>query len=196
MASPLRQEYSRLTDPGRYRIGPARARVWTEVLGAQPGISVAPLAPADLDDEGRLGRCDRGVRISSPRPGTLPVLLLTCDVRSASTPEPLPVVHICVVRPDVALTVQPSCGCDACDSGSDDLLSAIDDAIGQVVGGPFVALRAANWRANWHPEGANAEGTAPGLDFSALMGLCRRLAEGQDVPPPGAEVFIGHSWFE
>lgn len=194
-ARPPEREYSRLTDPGRYRVGQIRARVWAEVLGALPGVTVEPLAPANLDAEGRLGRFDRGVRVSSARPGTLPLLLLERNVRSEPSEDALPVLHISVARPDVALTMQPFCGCDACDSGSDDLLHTVDEAIGQVVDGPFVTLRGAGWHANWSPGGGSAGSTALDLDFSELMELCRRLAGGEDVRPPGTEAFVGHPWF-
>ncbi|WP_420871334.1 DUF6226 family protein [Micrococcus yunnanensis] len=40
-APPREEEYSRVTDPQRYRIAGARARVWAEVL-AEAGAAVAP----------------------------------------------------------------------------------------------------------------------------------------------------------
>ena len=40
-APPREEEYSRVTDPQRYRIAAARARVWAEVL-AEAGAVVVP----------------------------------------------------------------------------------------------------------------------------------------------------------
>ncbi|UQS26546.1 DUF6226 family protein [Amycolatopsis thermalba] len=178
---PRDEEYSRVTDPGRYRVVHARARVWAEVLGTQPGVSVEALAPGRLGDGERF---DRGARITSARPGTLPLLLLEQDA-------PLAVLHVGVVRPEIAVSVQPDCGCDACDWGSDDLLEAIDEAVTAAIG-PFVALHGRGWDAQWHPGGGSSSGT----HHERALELCRRLADGEDVPlPDGTEAHVGRSWF-
>jgi hypothetical protein len=44
-ASPQDEEYSRLTDPGRYRIVHARARTWAAVLEDAVGARSEVLAP-------------------------------------------------------------------------------------------------------------------------------------------------------
>jgi hypothetical protein len=195
MASPREEEYSRVTEPERYGIVHARARVWADRLGDVPGVEAETLAPAPLDDEGHLGRFDRGVRLTSPRPGTLPLLLLERDVRWSGLEASLAVLHISVVQPEVALAMLPDCGCDACDLGSDDLLHAIDQTIGAVVGGPFVALRGKGWHALWHPDGGSSGGTGRGPDHAQVMELCRRLAGGEDVRlPNGVEAFVGRPW--
>lgn len=204
-APPRDEEYSRVTDPDRYRIVHLRARVWAETLGAVPGVTVEPLAPAPLDDDGRLGRFDRGVRITSSRPGTLPLLLLERDApvlepdasgRDAAG-APLPVLHIGVAEPTVGVEMLPDCGCDACDSGSDDLLRAIDETIGRVVGGPFVALRGPGWHATWSPDGGSSGGVGRGPNHDQVMDQCRRLAHGEDVRlPRGTRAFVGRPWFD
>lgn len=195
MTSPREEEYSRVTEPERYRIVHARARVWVDTLSGLPGVEVDTLAPASVDDEGHLGRSERGVRLTSPRAGTLPLLLLESDVRLPGLEGSLAVLHISIVRPDVAIEMLPDCGCDACDSGSSDLLSATDEAIGHLVGGPFVALRGKGWKAQWHPDGGGSGGTGRGPDRAQMMELCRRLAAGEDVRvPAGAEAFVGRSW--
>ena len=102
-----------------------------------------------------------------------------------------------VVRPDVVVERQPDCGCDACDSGSSDLLEAVDAAIRHVVGGPFVLLRGSKWRAQWHPEGGSAGGEGSGPDFRSVMDLGRRLAEGESVRlPKDTEALVGRSWLD
>lgn len=195
MASPREEEYSRVTEPERYRIVHARAREWANRLGDVPGVAVETLPPAPLDEEGHLGRFDRGVRLTSPRPGTLPLLLLERDVRWPGLEASLAVVHISVVQPEVALAMLPDCGCDACDWGSADLLRAIDEAIGHVVGGPFVAVRGKRWQAQWYPDGGASGGTGRYPDFAQVMELCRRLAGGNDVRlPKGAQAFVGRAW--
>lgn len=192
---PVDEEYSRVTQPARYRIVHARARVWARVLGELPGVEVATLAPGPCGG-GVLDRFDRGARVGSARPGTLPLLLLERDVPTALAGTSSAVLHISVARPQVTVAMLPDCGCDACDWGSDDLLEAIDATIGSVVGGPFVALRGRGWQAEWHPDGGSSGGTGWRPDHTRVMELCRRLAGGEDVPlPAGTEAFVGRPWF-
>jgi hypothetical protein len=196
-ASPRDEEYSRVTDPERYRLVHARARVWADRLGDLPGVGVETLAPAALDDAGQLGRFDRGVRLTSPRPGTLPLLLLEHDAPLPGRDATLAMLRISVVRPEIELETWPDCGCDACDSGSADLLRAVDRTVGRVVGAPFVVLRREGWQAQWSPDGGSAGGSGRGPRFADAMELCRRLAGGEDVRlPRGTEAFVGHPWLD
>jgi hypothetical protein len=196
--SPLDDEYSRVTAPERYAIVHARARAWTDALGDLPGVEVETLPPGTGDDgdDGDAGgteRFDRGVRITSSRTGTLPLLLLEHDT-------PLAMLTVAIVEPRVVVERQPACGCDACDSGSADLLDAIDERIGAVVSGPYVLLRRPGWHAEWHPGGGSSGssgGTPPLPDPAEAIRWCRRLAAGEDVRlPPGTEAFVGRSWFD
>jgi hypothetical protein len=195
VTSPRDEEYSRVTDPGRYRIVHARAGVWAEVLKDALGVRAEAVTPDAVADDGRLDAFDRGVRLIPREPGALPLLLLERDVPAQMGEASLSVLQIGVVRPDVVVETQPDCGCDACDSGSADLLEAIDNTIRQVVGGPFVVLRGTTWRAHWHPDGGSASSDGSGSDFRALMDLCRRLAEGKTVRlPKDTEALVGRSW--
>jgi hypothetical protein len=122
-------------------------------------------------------------------------LLLERDARLPEAEASLAVLHISVVQPQIALQMVPDCGCDACDLGSDDLLHTIDETIGTVVGGPFVALRGGGWHAQRHPGGGSSGGTARGPDHARVMELCRRLAGGEDVRlPNGVDAFVGRPW--
>ena len=191
--SPAEEEYSRVTDPARLRMVHLRGRVWAEVLDEVLGADMETLAPTS----GMAGRpaFDRGVRITPRRSGTLPLLLLERDVATRPGDAPLAVLEIAVARPDVVVEVQPDCGCDACDSGSSQLLEAIDSAIGHVVGGPFVVLRGRKWRAQWHPEDSGTSSEGRGPEFSAVLDMCRRLADGETVRlPRRTEAFVGRSW--
>jgi hypothetical protein len=198
MASPREEEYSRITDPGRYRIVHARARVWAAALENAVGARTEPLTPPPAAGGDRQRGFDRGVRVVPPVVGALPLVLLERDVRSETGDAPLAVLEIGVVRPDIVVEMVPDCGCDACDSGSSDLLEAIDATIGAVVGGPFVVLSGKTWRAQWHPGGGQASSEGhDGADFRELMDLCRRLADGQSLClPDEAEAFIGQGWLD
>jgi hypothetical protein len=195
MAPPRDEEYSRVTEPDRYRIVHVRAHAWADRLADLPEVDVEVLAPAPLDDDGHLGRFDRGLRLTSSRPNTLPLLLLERDVQWSGVDGSLAVLHVSVVRPQVAVAVLPDCGCDACDFGSDDLLQAVDEAIATVVGGPFVVLQGSGWHALWHPDGGSSGGTGRVPDHRGLMELCRRLAGGERVRIPAASTaYVGRGW--
>lgn len=107
------------------------------------------------------------------------------------------VVTVGVLEPTVEVTRQPDCGCDACDSGSTDLLEAVDNAVAAVIGGPYVVLRGRGWVSQWHP-GGGAGSCAPEADaveFEQARQLGERLVDepGTRVPA-GVEAFVGHSW--
>lgn len=196
MDLPGEEEYSRYTEPERYRVVHARARVWADVLGEVPGVRVVSATPLGVKGPGRF---DRGVWITSSRSGTLPLLLLESDVRLSGAEGTMAMLRVSVARPEVSVETSPQCGCDACDFGTADLLEVIDEVISTVVGGPFVALRAKDWHAQWHPNGWgwSATGTGLDLDLNQLATVCRRLVDGEDAPlPDGAEAFAGRAWFD
>ncbi len=112
-SSPAQDEYSRVTDPARYRIIGARAEAW---LGA-------------LVDAG-LATVDRGVSVEWRQS---PTTLVSATDRAI--PEAAGALPIVVARsrledvadagvtlgfgdPAVCVTWLPDCGCDACDIGS------------------------------------------------------------------------------
>ncbi|MGD7705192.1 DUF6226 family protein [Microlunatus sp. Y2014] len=197
MASPREEEYSRITEPRRYRIVHERARVWAQVLTERLDVTATELAPGTWQGLGSLDRFDRGVRLSAALPGTLDLLLLELDVVPTDGPAgaTLPVLGVCVDRPDIGVTMQPDCGCDACDTGSADLLSAIDEPIMALIGGPYVILHAERWHAQWHHGGGQSSSDGGGPDHRELMQLCVRLAAGEEVQlPSDATALIGRSW--
>lgn len=195
--SPANEEYSRVTAPQRYRIVQARAAAWVEHVSALPGIEVEPVEPAALDQVGQRGRVTRAVRLSSTCPGTLPLLLVTTEVPLEREAGTLTVLHLCAAPRSVVLGMLPDCGCDACDSGSQDLLGAVDDIISDFVSGPTVLLRGSGWYADWRPGGGASGGDGNGPDHRQMMELCRRLSAGEDAPlPEGTEAFVGRRWLD
>ena len=195
MASPGEEEYSRVTDPERYRVVHARARAWAAVLEDVLGARAETLSEGSITQDGRPHPFDRGVRLTPRDPGGLPLLFLERDAPTQAGAATLAVLDIGVGDPGAVVGSMPDCGCDACDSGSLDLFDAIDSTVGQVVGGPFVVLQSKKWRAQWHPEGGSAFNHSRGPDFENVMNLCRRLAEGQAVRlPRHTEALVGRSW--
>jgi len=195
MASPRAQEYSRVTDPERLRVVHSRARLWAAVLEDMLGAHTETLTSGSFAPDDHSETSDRGVRLTSRRPGALPLLLLERDVPTLSGAATSAVLDIEVGDLGIRVASLPDCGCDACDSGSSDLLDAVDSTIGHVIGGPFVVLRGKKWRAQWHPGGGTASGEGRGPGFTKAMDLCRRLAEGETVRlPRHTDALVGRSW--
>jgi hypothetical protein len=196
-APPRDDEYSRVTNPERYRIVHARARVWASVLEDELGISPEVLDPTSGSGGGPT-TFDRGVRLSRGKSGALALLLLERDVHAQPGEPPLAALDIAVSRPDVVVDRWPDCGCDACDDGSAALLRAIDETIVHIIGGSYVVLRGEGWHAEWHPGGGSA-GTAGrrAPDFQSLMEMCRRLSRGDPVRlPRNSEALVGRAWID
>lgn len=195
-ASPAEEQYSRVTDPERYRVVHLRARAWAEVLGAVPGVSLEDVAGAAVEEPGRAtDPVVRAVRVAADRAGTLPLFLLEREVELREEGGVLPSLHLAVGRLEVVVDRVPDCGCDACDSGSADLVAAIDETVAAVVSGPYVVLRAPGWGMEWRPGAATSGGTRRVLGHDEAAHLCARLAAGDPVRlPPGVRALVGRSW--
>ena len=195
--SPRDEEYSRVTDPARYRAVHLRARVWADVLDEVVGAQRHPLPPGPVDTDAGPRWFHRGTRLEPRHPGALALLLLETDSPVEGQDGSLSVVTVSVLRPELSVAVLPDCGCDACDRGSDDLLDALDDAIARVVSGPFVVLRTDGWSAQWSPESSSSGGTRHVLGHRRAIELCERLARGDDIAlPRGVEAHVGRSWLD
>ncbi|GAA1979179.1 hypothetical protein GCM10009718_14880 [Isoptericola halotolerans] len=189
------EEYSRVSDPDRYGIVHSRGLAWADVLGELPGITVERLWDADLVGPGLVGRFDRGVRLTCDRPGTLPVLLLEGDGGRFGERGLVPVLQVSLLRPELEVALLPDCGCDACDLGSEELLTALDDTLTELLRGPYVMLRGLGSFAYWHPGGGGASGDE--RTFDDLMARCRRLASGDaSAVPAGGEAWVNAPWFD
>lgn len=133
------EEYSRVTDPAKYRIVAARAEAWARVLERSGLATREPLRdPSTVWDEaaraGDYARvAERGTWLRPHAAGALPLLFA---LRSVDAPDN----HLDVGAgdPPRLLDDVPDCGCDACDSGSAGLLEVIDDAVLDVVSGALV----------------------------------------------------------
>ena len=67
------------------------------------------------------------------RPGTQPVVVALLQDETF--------VQVGVGDPAEVLELQPDCGCDACDTGSADLLGTVDDAFVLALGGGVLVVR-------------------------------------------------------
>lgn len=149
MDSPRDEEYSRVTDPARYRIVHQRATAWAEAAEALLGATYEAVPIPDGDDAPTSWRVPvaSSWRLASPRPGTIPLHL-----HATASPQPtgmLTGLVVAVGRPGFDLELIPDCGCDACDWGSDGLLEQVDELIAAVLTGELRAAKGGDSRHEW-----------------------------------------------
>lgn len=168
MASPLKEEYSRVTDPGKYRIVHQRAMAWAEVVAALLGATYeeVPVPAGDEAPTSWRASLASSWRLASPCPGTIPLYL-----HATASPQPagtLSGVLVAVGRPGFDLELIPDCGCDACDWGSAGLLEAVDEIIAAVLTGELRAAKGADRHHEWYAldlPGHSSSGTSKSRDW-------------------------------
>lgn len=179
----LEEEYSRCLDPGKYRILWARAEAWTRVLTARGWTTHEDTETGDLR---------AGVRWASPprlplhrtivlrprRPGALPLVLARTAPDDAAGSNDLEGHDALILGlvvgigdPAVPVSTTPVCGCDACDSGSRDLLEDLDRTLLSIVDGSFEVELSPDWssqRTSFGASGGSGEdATGPSLTLTA-----------------------------
>ena len=133
---PLDEEYSRVTNPHKWRILAARAEAWLVALAdmglaeIETGTDFVWEAPPRLD----ANRTDR----ATPRAlGALPLVVAKKRLGEIDDAG----VALGVGNPAVLLLATPDCGCDACDWGSQYALDELDEYVLSVVTGAYRRLR-------------------------------------------------------
>ena len=157
-------EYSRVSDPGKYRVVTTRTASWITAL-TETGLAVAdPLPDARAPWRTPTSSLADPAVATWLRPeatGAVPLLLCLNRVGTAEHDYLL----VGAGEPAVEVDVVPDCGCDACDSGSADLLEALDQRVLDVVAGDLVHItlpmgticgRGDGWSAQW-PQGSGRE---------------------------------------
>jgi hypothetical protein len=165
------EEYSRCLNPSKYRIVGARLAAWAQV--------VSRLGLAQVDEQS-----DGASLWGEPLSHTLARTLVLTPVRQGSLPlvasflawEGLDdaVVLVGAGAPAVEVELIPDCGCDACDSGSDDLLAWLDRCVLDVVSGAFVQVTVpGRGTVKGGAEGWSASGGFRAVDVPALLAQAR-----------------------
>lgn len=179
---PLQEEYSRVTDVGKYRILGTRVDAWVEVLESRKLADVAEVATSPWIglDRPPLDSWRRR-RITPTRSGGL--ALLIADTLVDGSPFGLEIGLASGDERPVFLDLLPVCGCDACDSGSADLLDALDGWVVTTARGGVVHVRrgqdcVTRTRAGWQ---GSFRGDPSWLDESLAT-------------PPGVERWVGVPW--
>lgn len=133
--APSEEEYSRVTNPDRFRIVTARALAWERALSGYEGATVRR-PKSDLNwIVGPRFKIDRSSIIYPQRRGSMP-LVFGFSVSSAELDA-----DTCSVgagSPPFLLGKIPDCACDACDSGSETLIERLDKWVLSVVDGSLI----------------------------------------------------------
>ena len=177
--SPLDVEYSRVTDARKWRIIGARADAWvialTEagVAGVERRTEVEWRAPPGTV----ISRIDR---VTPRAAGALPLVV----ARSQLADIPDAGVTLGASDPAVCVSWFPHCGCDACDSGSRDVLDDLDAHLFAVVSGAFRRLSSGRSEITIISDGRWSASNLPGR-----ADVARILAD-----PTGWDEVGGASW--
>lgn len=136
--SPAEDEYSRCLDPGKYRLLAVRADAWIETI-ADAGLgSVYSVDPRSVRWVGEPVLVPTRVTVVRGAGGTQPIVVGVGPSQEVGEAF----VQVGVGDPVEILERQPDCGCDACDTGSADLLETVDNGfILALSGGVYVVRR-------------------------------------------------------
>ncbi len=134
---PLDEEYSRVTNPQRWKILAARAEAWLEALAAAGLAEIEAEAEVAWQEPPRFPAA-RTIRAVPLAPGAIPLVVAMTGFEGVEWPA----VAIGAGDPADVLEVVPDCACDACDSGSQDALDVLDEYVICVVTGTYRKL----WR--------------------------------------------------
>lgn len=130
-------EYSRLTNPAKWRIIGARADAWIDALVGL-GLATVDRDAAPRWVEQPASTVTRMDLVTPSVDGGLS--LVVCRSRIEGVPDAG--VTLGVGDPAVRIAFIPDCGCDACDSGSQDVIDHLDSYLRPIVTGEFRHL----WR--------------------------------------------------
>lgn len=173
---PLEEEYSRLLDPGKYRLLGARFEAWAQALESMGLCRRFAAADVDWVDLPTVA-VTRTERLD-PHPGALSLIVVHSRIDDCAEAG----LVLGVGSPARAVANLPGCGCDACDDGSEALLEDLDDTMWGLVSGAYREVREGDRFARSLGDRGSGQGLADG-DHE------RWLAD-----PGDREVIAGAAW--
>lgn len=126
-------EYSRVTNAARYRLVGARAEAWAAAL-EELGLATLE-SRVDWTEPPRTD-FRRSFMIVPEAAGALPVVVARDRLGDCDDAG----LMLGAGRPTVQIAFIPDCGCDACDSGSQDLIDVVDQYFHAIVTGRYRRL--------------------------------------------------------
>ena len=151
------EEYSRRDHPERYRLLAARADAWVEAVVAAGLGGAERVDPASVTWVEPSPLSPSRTTVLRGRPGTLPVVVSLLDDETF--------VRVGVGEPVESLDLQPDCGCDACDTGSADLLDTLDAAFVLALSGGVLVVREGDRVVRRSLDGWSASGVDDGAGW-------------------------------
>ncbi len=132
---PADEEYSRVTNPAKWRIVGARADAWLNALVDASVATVDRIVDVRWTEESRAThtRIDRAAPHAT---GAVPLVIARGAIEGVDDAG----VTIGVGDPTMVVESIPDCGCDACDSGSQDALDQLDEYLVAIVSGQYRRL--------------------------------------------------------
>ncbi|NUS40963.1 MAG: hypothetical protein HOP97_04975 [Terrabacter sp.] len=122
-----------MTDPERYRLLAARSDAWVEAIVAAGLGEAEQVDPGSVTWAADQHLAPSRTTVVRGRPGTQPVVVALLQDETF--------VQVGVGDPVEVIDLQPDCGCDACDTGSADLLDTVDNAFVLALGGGVLVIR-------------------------------------------------------
>ncbi|PFG16854.1 hypothetical protein ATK74_1409 [Propionicimonas paludicola] len=132
--SPADEEYSRATNPERWRILGARVDAWVAAVVAAGLASVEQVAVDDIRwEEPPYTRMSAAVRVTPSAAGARPFVV----ARSQVGDVPATGITLGWGDPAVLVGLFPNCGCDGCDDGAQGELDSVDHRLSRIVSGRY-----------------------------------------------------------
>jgi hypothetical protein len=172
---PAEGEYSRVTNAERYRIIGTRADAWA-AAAVQLGLAVS-LDHVEWADPPQTD-FRRPFMVAPTAVGALAVVIARSRLGDCDDAG----LTLGAGSPAVAIDFFPDCGCDACDSGSQDLLDAVDLCFHAIVTGRYRRLSKGDQVI-----------TVIG-EIRSLRNIDRRRADAVLAHPKGWTEITGTSW--
>ena len=134
---PAEEEYSRTTNPERWRVLGAQVDAWVAALAAAGLAAVEPVAADDIRwEESPHTRMGSAMRVTPSAVGARPIVV----ARSQIGDVPETGITLGWGDPAVLVGLFPHCGCDACDNGAQLDLDSVDQLLSSLVSGRYRRL--------------------------------------------------------
>ena len=177
------EEYERLTDPAKWRIVNARADAWIEVL-VSAGTAMLQREPSLAWTHGRSSPAFRVDLLVPTVGGGLELVISRSRIGDVADAGVVLGVRCDPGQPAAEIALVPDCGCDACDSGSQDALDQLDEQVEAVVTGRLRLL----------VRGRQEIRAIDGVIRGTRNIDRRRATERVLADPRGWHVYEGRSW--
>lgn len=161
----LDEEYSRVTNPGKWRIVGARADAWAKA-SQHLGLAVIDDDVAPTWTVAPVTTVTTSYRVVPRAAGALPLVIARSRIEGVDDAG----LTLGVGDPAACDGWIPDCGCDACDGGSDPELDCVDEHLSAIIGGSYRRLTRGDQVIVARREGWwQTEGLPPRTDVDGIL---------------------------